>query len=178
MRYLYRTYRAFCAHNQARYFSQHQRYSSTTTPSNTGDKIVIPKRIQRSPTDILYALSATVGSDPTAAHYKYHDDPYLIPYSNSNKRSFALAQEAGRYVSMTVSIAGFVSSNPFSISRKAAKWIRQEHSDLFQVRIKLVVLSVPLAIKSSRYSIPCSTNMPIHRFLHSYRQWCTPKRVK
>uniref|UniRef100_A0A182NBT0 Small ribosomal subunit protein mS39 n=1 Tax=Anopheles dirus TaxID=7168 RepID=A0A182NBT0_9DIPT len=75
------------------------------------EKIVIPARIERSPTDILMALSATVGFDPTAPHYKYHDDPYLIPTSNANKKTFALAQEAGR---------------------KAAHWIRQENAKLFQ----------------------------------------------
>lgn len=77
------------------------------------EKIEIPKKINRGPTDILHALSATVGTDTTAAHYKYHDDPYLIPMSNISKRTFAMAQEAGR---------------------KAAKWIRQEHNELFQVR--------------------------------------------
>lgn len=92
---LYRTYRLFCAQYQARLINQQQRFDSTAT-TTTSEKIVIPKRIQRSPTDILYALSATVGNDPTAAHYKYHDDPYLIPQSNSSKRTFALAQEAGR----------------------------------------------------------------------------------
>ncbi|XP_063930693.1 small ribosomal subunit protein mS39 [Zophobas morio] len=77
------------------------------------DKIEIPKRIPRGPTDILRALESTVGRDPTAAHYKYHDDPYLIPLSSSGKRIFAMAQEAGR---------------------KAAHWVRQEHADLFQHR--------------------------------------------
>lgn len=58
------------------------------------------------------ALSSTVGRDPTAAHYKYHDDPYLIPTSNVGKRTFAMAQESGR---------------------KAAQWIREQHRDLFMV---------------------------------------------
>ncbi|RZC40303.1 PTCD3 -like protein, mitochondrial, partial [Asbolus verrucosus] len=79
--------------------------------TNTEEKIEIPKRIPRGPTDILRALGSTVGRDPTAPHYKYHDDPYLIPMSNSGKRTFAMAQEAGR---------------------KAAHWIRREHADLFQ----------------------------------------------
>lgn len=60
-------------------------------------EIVIPKRIPRGPTDILQALEATVGRDPTAPHYKYHDDPYLIPMSNIGKRTFAMAQEAGKH---------------------------------------------------------------------------------
>ncbi|XP_075223114.1 small ribosomal subunit protein mS39 [Lycorma delicatula] len=77
-------------------------------------EIAIPKRIQRSPTDILRALSSTVNRDPTAPHYKYHDDPFLIPASNYAKRSFALAQESGK---------------------KAAKWILQEHADLFQHKV-------------------------------------------
>ncbi|KAL1122507.1 hypothetical protein AAG570_002838, partial [Ranatra chinensis] len=60
------------------------------------------------------ALASTVQRDPTAPHYKYHDDPYLIPYSNSSKRSYALSYEAGR---------------------KAAYWIRQQHADLFQHKV-------------------------------------------
>ncbi|CAD7077516.1 unnamed protein product [Hermetia illucens] len=81
--------------------------STQTDPEH----ISIPKRIHRSPTDILNALSKTVGQDPTAAHYKYHDDPYLIPQSNLQKRIYAMAQESGR---------------------KAARWLRQEHRELFQ----------------------------------------------
>ncbi|XP_063702897.1 small ribosomal subunit protein mS39 [Culicoides brevitarsis] len=74
------------------------------------EEIVVPKRIHRGPTDILKALAATVGRDPTAAHYKYHDDPFLIPGSNIGKRSFAMAQESGR---------------------KAARWIRQTDRQWF-----------------------------------------------
>ena len=76
--------------------------TSSQPASSTGDtgatappakeKIVIPTRIERGPTDILMALSATVGFDPTAPHYKYHDDPYLIPTSNANKKTYALHQ--------------------------------------------------------------------------------------
>lgn len=61
----------------------------------------------------MQALAAVTKTDPTAAHYKYHDDPYLIPLSNNNKRIYALAQESGR---------------------KAARWIRDEHPELFQHR--------------------------------------------
>ncbi|CAO1403561.1 unnamed protein product [Diamesa tonsa] len=75
------------------------------------EQIEIPNRIERSSTDILRALSNTVGRDFTAPHYKYHDDPFLIPMSNIGKRTFAMAQESGR---------------------KSAKWVRQEHSFLFQ----------------------------------------------
>ncbi|KAM3968051.1 small ribosomal subunit protein mS39 [Aphomia sociella] len=81
--------------------------------SKSSDGISPPPRINRGPTDILQALAATVGPDPTAAHYKYHDDPYLIPLSNFRKRSYALSAEAGR---------------------KAAAWIRDEHAELFNTR--------------------------------------------
>jgi pentatricopeptide repeat domain-containing protein 3 len=96
-------------------FTHGCKFSSTLGASEKNfdqEKIIIPKRIHRKPTDILNALSKTVGQDPTAAHYKFHDDPYLIPMSNMSKRTYAMAQEAGR---------------------KAAKWIKQENSKLFQV---------------------------------------------
>ncbi|XP_039275345.1 protein PTCD3 homolog, mitochondrial [Nilaparvata lugens] len=86
-----------------------QKYSVQADP-----EIVIPKRIHRGPTDILRALANTVNTDYTAPQYKYHDDPYLIPMSNYAKRSYALSQESGK---------------------KAAKWILQEHADLFQHRV-------------------------------------------
>lgn len=95
MRHLYRSYRLFCDQNRVRLLNLPKRFDSTAASSEK-EQIVIPKRIHRTPTDILYALSATVGHDPTAAHYKFHDDPFLIPQSNPAKRSFALAQEAGR----------------------------------------------------------------------------------
>ena len=85
-----------------------------STSSEPTEKIVIPARIERGPTDILNALSSTVGYDPTAPHYKYHDDPYLMPMSNVGKKTFAMAQEAGR---------------------KAAYWIRQENAKLFRVSL-------------------------------------------
>ncbi|XP_075972245.1 small ribosomal subunit protein mS39 [Anticarsia gemmatalis] len=81
--------------------------------SKSSDGISPPPRISRGPTDLLQALAATVGTDPTAPHYKYHDDPYLIPLSNFRKRAYALSAEAGR---------------------KAAAWIRDEHADLFTTR--------------------------------------------
>lgn len=84
---------------------------AASSPTPRKEQIVIPNRIPRTPTDILHALSSTVGRDPTAPHYKFHDDPYLIPMSNVSKRTFAMAQESGR---------------------KAAKWIKEQHRELFQ----------------------------------------------
>lgn len=97
-------------------------YSSA---SENKENFEIPNYIQRSPTAILKALSQTVGYDPTAPHFKYHDDPYLTPMSNVGKRSFALAMESGR---------------------KSAKWIRQEHSKLFQVKKKIKTFNVELTL--------------------------------
>lgn len=84
--------------------------TNKTSVDKTSERIEIPNRIPRSSTDILLALSSTVKPDPTAAHFKYHDDPYLMPMSNVTKRTFAVAQEAGR---------------------KAAKWIKNEHGQFF-----------------------------------------------
>lgn len=92
-------------------FGTRQCSSAAKTTSNER-KIEIPNYVKRKPADIFKALSSTVGNDPTAAHYKYHDDPFLIPNSNVGKRTFAMAQESGR---------------------KSAKWIFQEHRELFQV---------------------------------------------
>lgn len=91
-----------------------QKYKCSFKSYSTEVEIDIPKRIPRGPTDILKALASTVKRDPTAAHYKYHDDPYLIPYNNFTKRSYALSQESGR---------------------KAARWIRQQHKNLFKHKI-------------------------------------------
>jgi pentatricopeptide repeat domain-containing protein 3 len=86
------------------------RCSSSSTEGQ--EKIEIPNYIPRSPTAILKALSQTVGYDPTGSHFKYHDDPFLIPLSNTSRRTYALAMESGR---------------------KSAKWVRQQNSILFQV---------------------------------------------
>ncbi|XP_023243642.1 protein PTCD3 homolog, mitochondrial-like, partial [Centruroides sculpturatus] len=77
-----------------------RRCSSLTTNKENNvavsDDIIIPERIERGPTDILKALASTVGRDYTAPHYKYHDDPFLIPVSNVSKRTYALAKESGK----------------------------------------------------------------------------------
>ncbi|XP_050546265.1 protein PTCD3 homolog, mitochondrial isoform X1 [Daktulosphaira vitifoliae] len=93
-----------------RYFSSTSRKKSTY---NT-NCIEIPIKIERSSTDLLKAISYTIQRDPTAAHFKYHDDPYLIPVSNFQKRAYALSQESGR---------------------KAANWIREQHADLFDHKV-------------------------------------------
>lgn len=88
--------------------------TSSESAIDEPQKIVIPKKINRGPTDLLYTLSKTVGRDPTAVHYKYHDDPFLIPTSLYNREQYALSQESGK---------------------QAAKWIQREHAVLFNVSI-------------------------------------------
>lgn len=75
-------------------------------------KIVRPKKKDRSPTDLLYTLSATVGRDPTGKEYKFHDDPFLLPTYYSLRESFALSQESGK---------------------RTAQWIRNNNAPLFNV---------------------------------------------
>lgn len=70
---------------------------------------------------IVQAISSTIQRDPTAAHYKYHDDPYLIPVSNFQKRAYALSQESGR---------------------KSAQWIRNQHPDLFNHKVAFPPIEV------------------------------------
>lgn len=96
---------------------------STATPTNV-EKIVRPKKINRSPTDLLYTLSRTVGRDPTAKHYKFHDDPYLTPNSYTTKEVWALAQESGK---------------------RTAQWIRDKHGELFNVSRLFSKLTIELS---------------------------------
>ncbi|GAB1290923.1 Pentatricopeptide repeat domain-containing protein 3, mitochondrial [Apodemus speciosus] len=44
---------------------------------------------------VLQALASTVNRDPTAAPYVFQDDPYLIPTSAMESRSFLLAKKSG-----------------------------------------------------------------------------------
>ncbi|CAD5218673.1 unnamed protein product [Bursaphelenchus okinawaensis] len=56
----------------------------------------VPKQIKRSKTAVLKALSSTVGTDTTAPHYQFIDDPLTIPSSNFAKRNYFLAKEFGK----------------------------------------------------------------------------------
>lgn len=83
---------------------------STSSPCSSTPDIVIPARVERGPTDILEALASTVGKDYTAPHYRYQDDPWLIPYKTIAKREYSLSKESGK---------------------KAAQYILNQHPDLF-----------------------------------------------
>ncbi|KAK0076656.1 hypothetical protein PV325_005049 [Microctonus aethiopoides] len=105
-----------------------------STENNAGSNIRIPIKKVRGPTDILRAIERTIKYDPTAPRYKYHDDPYLIPFSNASKRNFALAQESGR---------------------KAAMWIREQHKQLFQHRVADPIIEsyLPKAIYTKKEDV-------------------------
>ncbi|XP_031630265.1 protein PTCD3 homolog, mitochondrial [Contarinia nasturtii] len=83
---------------------------TSESSGNDNQCIVIPKKINRSPTDLLYTLSKTVGRDPTSSHYKFHDDPYLTPVSYTMREKYALSQESGK---------------------RTAKWFVEQHSEYF-----------------------------------------------
>ncbi|XP_064543399.1 small ribosomal subunit protein mS39 [Drosophila montana] len=108
--YLTRQLRLLPSSSLARHIASGNGTHYTTAAPPAAEHIEIPKRIERSPTDLLQALASTVGRDSTAPHYKYHDDPFLIPTSNVAKRTYTLSKEAGR---------------------KAANWIKEEHRELF-----------------------------------------------
>ncbi|XP_041973357.1 protein PTCD3 homolog, mitochondrial-like [Aricia agestis] len=119
----------------------------------SSDGITPPPRIPRGPTDILQALASTVGTDPTAAHYKYHDDPYLIPLSNFRKRSYALSAEAGR---------------------KAAAWVRDEHAELFTTR----EWDPPMKMKTEYYNADPQIDMYAPRPIYNDESKVTEEDLK
>ncbi|XP_010211125.1 PREDICTED: pentatricopeptide repeat domain-containing protein 3, mitochondrial [Tinamus guttatus] len=80
------------------------RYSSSSTavektvenPEVTREQIVLPRRKTWDKLAVLQALASTVNRDPTAAHYMFQDDPYLMPRNTASARLLALAKESGR----------------------------------------------------------------------------------
>ncbi|KAM7078915.1 small ribosomal subunit protein mS39 isoform 1-T2 [Molossus nigricans] len=59
------------------------------------EEVVIPKRKTWDKVAVLQALASTVNRDTTAAPYAFQDDPYLIPTSSAESRSFLLAKKSG-----------------------------------------------------------------------------------
>ncbi|XP_076796018.1 small ribosomal subunit protein mS39 isoform X2 [Arvicanthis niloticus] len=59
------------------------------------EEIVIPKKKTWDKVAVLQALASTVHRDPTAAPYAFQDDPYLVPASVVESRSFLLAKKSG-----------------------------------------------------------------------------------
>ncbi|XP_033920881.1 small ribosomal subunit protein mS39 [Melopsittacus undulatus] len=77
--------------------------SSSTALGKTADnaevaqeEIVLPRRKTWDKLAVLQTLASTVKRDPTAAHYMFPDDPYLMPKNAANFRLFALSKESGK----------------------------------------------------------------------------------
>jgi len=102
--------------------------TQTISSSKRQQKIIVPSRIKREPTDILEAIASTVGKDYTAPHYKYQDDPYFIPASNIAKRSHALSKESGRKTARYI-----LENHPSFFAPNAA----QPHVEMFMAPPKL-----------------------------------------
>ncbi|KAM9193003.1 small ribosomal subunit protein mS39 [Mergus octosetaceus] len=63
---------------------------------DTQEEIVIPRRKTWDKLAVLQTLASTVNRDPTAAHYMFQDDPYLMPRNSANARLLSLSKESGR----------------------------------------------------------------------------------
>ncbi|OPJ70787.1 small ribosomal subunit protein mS39 [Patagioenas fasciata] len=80
------------------------RYSSSSTALGktvehsevTQEEIVLPRKKTWDKLAVLQTLASTVNRDPTAAHYAFHDDPFLLPKNAANARLFLLSKESGR----------------------------------------------------------------------------------
>ncbi|XP_049712719.1 pentatricopeptide repeat domain-containing protein 3, mitochondrial [Elephas maximus indicus] len=59
------------------------------------EEVVIPRKKIWDKVAVLQALASTVNRDPTAAPYAFQDDPYLVPASFPESRSFLLAKKSG-----------------------------------------------------------------------------------
>uniref|UniRef100_M3XIZ0 Small ribosomal subunit protein mS39 n=1 Tax=Latimeria chalumnae TaxID=7897 RepID=M3XIZ0_LATCH len=69
---------------------------TASEPSGPAEEIVIPKRKTWDKLAVLQSLASTVNRDPTAVHYMFQDDPYLVPKTSAEFRLFSLSQESGR----------------------------------------------------------------------------------
>ncbi|KFV62042.1 hypothetical protein N307_11845, partial [Dryobates pubescens] len=60
------------------------------------EEIVLPRKKTWDKLAVLQTLASTVRRDPTAAHYMFQDDPFLMPRNAASSRLFALSKESGR----------------------------------------------------------------------------------
>ncbi|XP_047710102.1 pentatricopeptide repeat domain-containing protein 3, mitochondrial isoform X2 [Prionailurus viverrinus] len=85
-----------CGKASSRFYS-----GSATLPKIEGanvtgiEEVVIPKKKTWDKVAVLQALASAVNRDSTAAPYAFQDDPYLIPTSSVESRSFLLAKKSG-----------------------------------------------------------------------------------
>lgn len=79
-----------------RFYSGSATLSKIEETDATGiEEVVIPKKKIWDKVAVLQALASTVNRDPTAVPYSFQDDPYLIPTSSLEARSFLLAKKSG-----------------------------------------------------------------------------------
>ncbi|TFK10026.1 Pentatricopeptide repeat domain-containing protein 3, mitochondrial [Platysternon megacephalum] len=67
-------------------------------PGVTEEEIVVPRKKTWDKLAVLQTLASTINRDPTAAHYMFQDDSYLIPRSYFESRLFSLSKESGKNV--------------------------------------------------------------------------------
>uniref|UniRef100_UPI00398ED579 small ribosomal subunit protein mS39 isoform X2 n=1 Tax=Pristiophorus japonicus TaxID=55135 RepID=UPI00398ED579 len=69
---------------------------ATPKQTDTAEEIVVPRKKTWDKLAVLQALAATVNRDHTAVHYRFQDDPYLIPRTSPEFRLYSLSHESGR----------------------------------------------------------------------------------
>ncbi|KAM4867456.1 small ribosomal subunit protein mS39 isoform 2-T2 [Thomomys bottae] len=80
-----------------RFYSGSAAFSKVEETDATGiENVVIPQKKTWDKVAVLQALASTVNRDPTATPYIFHDDPYLIPTTTMESRSFLLAKKSGQ----------------------------------------------------------------------------------
>ncbi|XP_078079691.1 small ribosomal subunit protein mS39 [Mustelus asterias] len=70
-------------------------HSAVSKQTDSAEEVVIPRKKTWDNLAILQALAATVNRDHTAVHYRFQDDPYLIPRTSPEFRLYALSRESG-----------------------------------------------------------------------------------
>lgn len=70
--------------------------SLSSAESAVAHKLTVQPAIERTQTDLLNALSETVGPDTTAPHFSYIDDPITIPSTQYAKKTYFMAKEFGK----------------------------------------------------------------------------------
>ena len=64
----------------------------------------------RGSTEFFRAIGGCLKRDFTAPDYKFHDDPFLIPYNSMQKRDYLLSKQGGK---------------------RAARYVLNQHPELF-----------------------------------------------
>uniref|UniRef100_A0A0K2UUD3 Uncharacterized protein n=1 Tax=Lepeophtheirus salmonis TaxID=72036 RepID=A0A0K2UUD3_LEPSM len=65
-------------------------------PLSKPQTLSISPYVPRSPSDILKSIASGLKRDHSAPDYRFHDDPYLIPYNHISSRDYVLGKEAGK----------------------------------------------------------------------------------